>query len=371
MKRILALVLAFVLLFTLAACGKEDVSSPDSSSQGSSEAVFVKPDNYATVLLVTINPQFRLYLDKDGKVLAVEAVNKDAQTFANTISFENKKVEAVVEDIVTKANEKGFVKENAQVKFEVSEKKSEEVNVTEILNTVTTTANQTAEELKIEINVKAEDKSTVESENNSSADSSTSQSDEVSSETVSSHTHKFSKATCTKPKTCSCGETEGKALGHNYKEGVCSRCKAKDPNYVSYTALSKKGGSWKGMFWIENDDGMKNYYEATFKIDEKMVSYGGGGTALDIMGSEEAVQEAIKNGEAFEFDGEWWAGGFGGGGIQILNISENGNTVTITTDEGTVTFKRTGEKNLKVTSSSKEFICSQGIKVGTIFTFSK
>lgn len=368
MKRILALVLALALLFSLAACGKEDVSSPDSSSQGSSEEAFVKPDNYATVLLVTINPQFRLYLDKDGKVLAVEAVNKDAQSFADTISFENKKVEAVVEDIVTKANEKGFVKEDAAVSFEVSEKKSEEVNVTEILNTVTTAANQTAEELKIEISVKAEDKSTVANENNSSADSSSTQSEDASSETVPSHTHKFSKATCTKAKTCSCGETEGKALGHNYKEGVCTRCKAKDPNYVSYTAVSQKGGSWKGMFWIQ--DGVKNYYEVTFKIDEKMVSYGGGGTALDIMGSEEAVQEAIKNGEAFEFDGEWWAGGFGGGGITILSISEKGNTVTITTDEGNVTFTRTGEKTLKVTSSSEGFICSQGIKAGTIFTFS-
>lgn len=371
MKRILALVLAFVLLFTLSACGKEDVSSPDSSSQGSSEAVFVKPDNYATVLLVTINPQFRLYLDKDGKVLAVEAVNKDAQTFANTISFENKKVEAVVEDIVTKANEKGFVKENAQVKFEVSEKKSEEVNVTEILNTVTTAANQTATELELKIEVKTEDKTVTQSEDTSSAESSSnSQSEAASSETVSSHTHKFSKATCTKPKTCTCGETEGKALGHDYKDGVCTRCKAKDPNYVSYTALSKKGGSWKGMFWVENSDGIKNYYEVTFEIGEKMVSYGGGGTALDIMGSEEIVQEAIKNGEAFEFDGEWWALGFGGGGISILSISEKGKTVTITTDEGNVTFTRTGEKTLKVTSSSKDFICSQGIKVGTIFNFS-
>ena len=369
MKRILALVMATVILLTLSACGQGDVSSPDSSSQGSSETVFVKPDNYATVLLVTINPQFRLYLDKDSNVLAVEAVNKDAQSFADTIKFEDKKVDAVVEEIVTKSNEKGFVKENAEVKFEVAEQKDEQVNVTEILNKVTTTANQTAQELKITINVKAEDKSTVESQGDSSSDSSNVQSEDASSETESSHTHNFSKATCTKAKTCSCGETEGKALGHNYKDGVCSRCKAKDPNYVSYTSLAKKGGTWEGMFWI--NDGAKTYYEVTIDIDEKVVGYGGGGLAIDIMGSEEEVQKAIKNGEAFEFDGEWWVGGFGGGRAEILNISEEGKTVTIKTDEGEVTFTRTGEKTLKVTYSSKDFICGQGIKAGTIFTYSK
>lgn len=47
-------------------------------------------------------------------------------------------------------------------------------------------------------------------------------SEETSSEVVSSHTHTFSKATCTTPKTCSCGETEGKALGHTWKDATCT-----------------------------------------------------------------------------------------------------------------------------------------------------
>ena len=47
-----------------------------------------------------------------------------------------------------------------------------------------------------------------------------------------SHTHSFSAATCTKPKTCSCGATEGTALGHSYNSGVCGVCGANDPNYV-------------------------------------------------------------------------------------------------------------------------------------------
>ncbi|MBQ6851778.1 MAG: hypothetical protein IJO04_01950 [Oscillospiraceae bacterium] len=36
------------------------------------------------------------------------------------------------------------------------------------------------------------------------------------------HTHSFSAATCTTPKTCSCGATAGKANGHNWKDATCS-----------------------------------------------------------------------------------------------------------------------------------------------------
>ena len=45
------------------------------------------------------------------------------------------------------------------------------------------------------------------------------------------HTHKFSNATCTEPQKCSCGATNGSALGHNYNEGLCSRCGSKDSSY--------------------------------------------------------------------------------------------------------------------------------------------
>ena len=38
------------------------------------------------------------------------------------------------------------------------------------------------------------------------------------------HTCSFSDATCTEPAKCECGKTQGEALGHNYVEGVCSRC---------------------------------------------------------------------------------------------------------------------------------------------------
>ena len=44
--------------------------------------------------------------------------------------------------------------------------------------------------------------------------------------------HTWVDASCTDAKKCSvCGATEGEALGHDYKDGACTRCEAEDPNY--------------------------------------------------------------------------------------------------------------------------------------------
>lgn len=57
-----------------------------------------------------------------------------------------------------------------------------------------------------------------------STSSETIKNEESSKPTVSSnptHSHKYSSATCTEAKKCSCGETEGKALGHKWDEATC------------------------------------------------------------------------------------------------------------------------------------------------------
>ena len=45
-----------------------------------------------------------------------------------------------------------------------------------------------------------------------------------SSQIEPEHTHVFAEATCISPQKCSCGVTEGEALGHDYVDGECSRC---------------------------------------------------------------------------------------------------------------------------------------------------
>lgn len=68
--------------------------------------------------------------------------------------------------------------------------------------------------------------------------SSNSTSTEISSKITNSkplltHTHSYSKATCTEPKKCSCGATYGKALGHSYTNSSCLRCGKSNPDYSS------------------------------------------------------------------------------------------------------------------------------------------
>lgn len=361
MKKLLAVVLALVLVFSFAACNKD---------KGGQTGDFEKPENYASVILVSINPQFRLYLDVAGEVLAVEPVNDDAKSIAENITVTKGSIEEVIDKIVVATNDGGFVKDaEATVNLEVVEVKNDKIDTTKVLKKVEQSANDSFEKIEITvnvvINVTEKDESEAPEESSSEEPSSeSSSSEDASSEEV--HKHSFAAATCVSPKVCACGATEGAALGHNFANGTCARCGAKDPNYR--TPLAQKGGSWKGIFWVYVSGEEKRFYEMSVNIAGNVIGYGGGGTALDITGSEEGKQEAINNGEAFQFDGEWWMAGFGGGMAFIQSITENGNAVTMVTDEGTATFTRTGENTLQCTSSTPGLICEQGIKVGTVFT---
>ena len=57
-KKFLAISFALLLLICFAACGKNNEPKTESQPDGTE---FKAPENYATVLIVTINPQFRLY----------------------------------------------------------------------------------------------------------------------------------------------------------------------------------------------------------------------------------------------------------------------------------------------------------------------
>lgn len=88
------------------------------------------------------------------------------------------------------------------------------------------------------------------------------------------HTHNFSKATCEKPATCSCGATSGNPLGHNFTvancvnpstckncgitrgtttahnfvNGSCTVCGKSDPNYVAPHNCATDGHVWGNSY---------------------------------------------------------------------------------------------------------------------------
>lgn len=379
MKKIIALVLAISLVFLIIGCGEKDTSSSNSDlsvSSSTNTTAFVKPENYASVLLVTINPQFKLYLDKDSNVLAVEAVNKDAESLKDSISYKNQKLDTVIKNIVISANDKGFVKENANINFEIVEKKDKEINTADILTNATTAANSAATELEITVTI---DKLDIDTNNNSEntdpqdSTSSKDESDNISSEpTKPVHTHSFTNATCTKPKTCSCGATEGNALGHNFREGKCTVCGTADPNYT-VTPLSNKNGYWEGIY-ISNG----TYYSVGLNVIGDLSIGVGVGDPLSKM--EQEIQDDIRNHKDepdykesyIVYQGiEYWCAR--GSNAPLATIVESGNTITLTAlDESTaqIVLTRTDENTLTVKSCTQTFKdMLEDIPVGTKLTF--
>lgn len=371
MKKVISVILALCLVFTLAACGKKDDTTNTVDS-------FVKPNEYVSVLLLTINPQFKLYLDANEKVIAIEPVNDDAKAMQSEIDFENKDFETVIKDILTVANEKDFVKEGATVKLELVESTADENTNLDILTKAENATKDTANTLKTEITVTTNkeavvttteeavteptstEETTKEPANNTPSETNTPSTTKVTTTKAPSHTHNFAPATCTSPKKCSCGATEGKALGHSYKNGVCTRCSAVDPNYL--TPVAGKSGTWSGHY-------LKN--GSMYDIQIKLV--GTTSIAVNIGQLVSTLPESMQNDPNIDkdckvIDGEKYYFGMGTG-EGSFNVAESGKTVTLTNASGEkIVFTRTGENTLKCTSSSK-FGTIGAIPVGTVFTF--
>lgn len=379
MKKIFALLMAVLLLFTLAACKSNEKPSTDNSTSTTDTVAFTAPENYATVLLVTINPEFKLYLDEKGSVLAVEPVNSDAKSIASDIENIKGDLETVIHDIVSAADKGGFVKENATVNFQVTMVKDDTINTDDILNTVKETANKAFadSEKTIEVNVSVAEDVLKESVSSNEETSSTNITTSTEPQGTASQTHKhsYSAATCTEPKKCSCGATEDKALGHKYSNGTCTVCGAKDPNFVSYTSVKNKTGSWNLKFLVG-----KTLYNINLTLySSAEYGIGAGYDICDLVDDlpEDMKANILKNYQdsliTYE-DKQYYAGR--GSGENLASLEEDGTTVTLTdTDGAKLVLIRTAENTMTVQSFDNSFAfldyLDEGVKipVGAVFTF--
>ena len=237
MKRILSLFLVTLMIIACFVGCKQnpvhDVSSVASQFENAINNDFVKPSNYSSVVVVTINA--------NGVVLAVESVNNDAKSIESKISFENKKVEEVVNNLIVAANDSGFVKTNATIDIKITEVVDKAVDTTEILNKITTSTNDKLTELKIEAEVTTAvelvTEEPTESEVNDSSITSNVEST-VTEKPVCKHTQVSVKSASTGSniidsskldvvnhiKSCAdCGETLGTEK-HTVKDGKCTVC---------------------------------------------------------------------------------------------------------------------------------------------------
>lgn len=379
MKKLISITLVLCIVLALVSCNKSDTPSLETNSGNSAES-FVKPEQYASVLLITINPQFRLYLDEGGKVLAVEAINKDAEPIKDSVSFENKSYETVIKAIVTEANKNGFVKANATINFEIVESKETDKAQFDILSGAEKMANDTANELKIQIKVNVGEIKTNNDASSSEPEPSDDQispkptNEQSSSEAKPSnnqnspkpaHTHSFSAATCTAPKKCSCGAVEGTALGHDYKDGVCTRCQAKDPNYKPLTSVLQKQGKWTLQYLYG-----KQLYSVSITVCNSGKNFAsvGIGELLKTLPPDMQNDPNIKD-YCEIFNGEYYYIGMGDED-DIKTVKEDNGTVTLTDSSGNnLVLIRTGENTLKCTSTPDTFARINGISAGAVFTF--
>ena len=343
MKKIISLMLVIVFMCTLVACGSKNTSSNIDTSTPTQNETFIKPENYTSVLLVSINPQFKLYLDENNNVLSIEPVNEDAKSFFNSIDFENKSIETVIGNIVEQANNNGFIKENVSVNFEITEQK-DGISGNNILSKVVLAANQKATELNIEIKtqIKENNKSqTTETNSENSKPTTSSQPKETTKKEESSskpttttkpteskptHTHEFSSATCTLPQKCSCGETKGSALGHKWQDATCkaaktcSVCKITDGNIGNHKYTDGKCIYCSDKQIISPKTGLKtngNYYKVSNDGDENytLIIYTFKNSSVGVNGVYSTNEEWKENeaGDPITYKGKtYYPGGFGG-----------------------------------------------------------
>lgn len=251
MKKILSLIIAAMLVLScFAGCAPKETGGVSSATASQEESEFQKPESYASVVLVTINPQFRLYLDTQGVVLAVEPVNADAKTIETKITFENKKVAEVVGNLVVAANDGGFIKENAAIDIKIAtNNNAEDKDLEAVLTTVKASVSAKLGELKVTAEVKTEisqeiipeedtTSSEASSEANSSEDNSSKENSSTESEKPTVSNTVSEKPVCKHAKTKSEPVNTGKNIIDASKydiinhKVICADCKA----FVKYEA---------------------------------------------------------------------------------------------------------------------------------------
>ena len=87
------------------------------------------------------------------------------------------------------------------------------------------------------------------------------------------HVHAYSDPTCTEAGKCSCGLTQGDALGHEFVKGLCTRCEAVDPDYVPHVNALVVGETNKIVIDDSLDNGYGYYVTAVVFNAEESAHY--------------------------------------------------------------------------------------------------
>lgn len=145
------------------------------------------------------------------------------------------------------------------------------------------------------------------------------------SEGTQTHTHEFSDATCTTPQKCSCGETNGSALGHKWQDATCKApktctvCKITEGTIGEHKYTNGKciycgekqiinpkiGLKTNGSYYEVSNDGDGNYTLVIYKFQNSSVS------TVGVYHTNQEWKE--EDGDTITYKGKtYYSGGFGG-----------------------------------------------------------
>lgn len=114
-------------------------------------------------------------------------------------------------------------------------------------------------------------------------------------ETIKTQAHIYLDADCTTAKTCvNCGETQGRAKGHDYIQGVCTYCKEDQPGYKAFSTstwqimgrtfaeneldvielrMSEEGAEFRADFWGLLSELPESKQEEYLKDPDSLIEY--------------------------------------------------------------------------------------------------
>ncbi|MEE1279872.1 MAG: hypothetical protein UHH95_03450 [Oscillospiraceae bacterium] len=370
MKKILAFLLVSLMITCFSACSTKSPSSGSFVPIAQSEQVSVvaQKDVFPENTVVKIK-QVSSGKSYDTADTALKATAEKFAVYDITATSENVSVQPNGTVKATFAIPENFNLDNVEVVYISDDGKVETLSSLVDKQTKTVTAELSHFSLyavieKIEAEVESDTASSeiAEPEDSSKPEESSdpAESSKPAEPSKPAHTHSFAEATCLEAKKCSCGATEGNALGHNYIDDKCSRCGAIDSTYKALLS-----GAWT----VEAvDDSTLYAYSFVFSGEEPNYSVGIGDNLKTLP---EEFQNEILNNSADYADSIYKIGNetyyVGRGGGAGIKFEVNKNTVIITELESTntITMTRTAGDKYTITAVSGDF----ALQVGAVLSW--
>lgn len=126
MKRLFAILLVLCLILCGCDAGNNTPTQPNTPGQSAeptrpTDVEMVDYEARALTVKISINPEFSLGLTRDNEIVSAEALNADAEKLLEGLDLVGQFYDLGIKQILTEAENQGFLKQGAEVTFSVQE----------------------------------------------------------------------------------------------------------------------------------------------------------------------------------------------------------------------------------------------------------